>query len=359
VLDLADVPRYLLERRLLEPRDIVQGGLRVIDASRLNSVYIVTAADRWPLVVKAGAGVAREAAVLERLHGAADGGGLAAFLPPVLVADRIGGRLVLESAPGTRDLRRHHAHGRFSRALAREAGRALAALHAIPLAAMDGMRAGGDRGSDVRLHAPDLDAVHSMSPAAKELTRFIQGLDDLCAALDRIAASSRADAVIHGDVRWDNLLAIPDAGSRHWTKLGLIDWEHCEIGDPAVDVGAFLGEYLRAWAQSVPVADPLDPGRLLGHAGLPLARMRPALGAFWEAYARRVRSPADDLGRMLRRAVDLAAVRLLTAALEEAQARDELQARMLCLVPLSRNLLCRRGDECARLLGLDVVGGKA
>ena len=359
MLGAADVAGYLLARGLIHPRDIVQGGLRVIDASRLNSVFIVTAEDRWPLVVKAGAGVAREAAVLERLYGAADGGGLAAFLPSVLVADRTRGRLVLESAPGTRDLRRHHAHGRFSCALAREAGRALAALHAIPLAALDGMGGGGDRGSDVRLHVPDLDAVHSMSPAAKELTRFIQGLDDLCAALDRIAASTRTDAVIHGDVRWDNLLAVPDAGSRRWTKLGLIDWELCEIGDPAVDVGAFLGEYLRAWAQSVPVADPLDPGRLLGQARLPLGGMRPALGAFWEAYVRRVRTPAGELARTLRRAVDLAAVRLLTAALEEAQARDELQARVLCLVPLSRNLLCRRDHECARLLGLDAVRGEA
>ena len=359
MLDLADIPAYLLELSLLEPRDVVQGGLRVVDASRLNSVFIASAEGRSPLVVKAGPGVAREAAVLERLHGAAGGGGLAAFLPSVLVADRARGRLVLESAPGTRDLRRHHAHGRFSCALAREAGRALAALHGTPPAALDGMRAGADRGSEVRVHIPGLDVVQSMSPAAKELTRFIQGLDDLCEALDRIAASPRTEVVIHGDVRWDNLLAIPDAGSRHWTKLGLIDWELCEIGDPAVDVGAFLGEYLRAWAQSVPVADPLDPGRLLGHAGLPLARMRPALGAFWEAYARRSRTPSDELGRLLRRAVDLAAVRLLTAALEEAQARDRLRARVLCLVPLSRNLLGRRGDECARLLGLDAARGTA
>jgi len=358
VLDVADVPGLLLERRLLDPRDVVHGQLRVVEASRLNSVFIVTAEGRRPLVVKAGAGVAREAAVLERLHEAADGGGLAAFLPTVLAADRTAGRLVLESAPGARDLRRHHAHGRFSRALARQAGRALAALHAIPPAALDGMRVGGDHGPEVRVHDPDLEAVRSMSPAAKELTRFIQGQDDLCAALDRIAASSRADGVIHGDVRWDNLLAIPSAGSRRWTRLALIDWELCEIGDPAADVGAFLGEYLRAWAQSVPVADPLDPGRLLGHAGLPLRRMRPALRAFWEAYAR-AGWPGDERAPLLRRAVDLAAVRLLTAALEEAQARDELRARVLCLVPLSRNLLCRRGEEGARLLGLDAVRGAA
>ena len=31
VLGVADVPGYLLEQRLLDPRDVVHGGLRVID----------------------------------------------------------------------------------------------------------------------------------------------------------------------------------------------------------------------------------------------------------------------------------------------------------------------------------------
>ena len=58
-----------------------------------------------------------------------------------------------------------------------------------------------------------------MTPAARELTRSIQGLDDLCAALDRIASSPHEDAVIHGDVRWDNVIAAREPGSRRWTRL--------------------------------------------------------------------------------------------------------------------------------------------
>jgi aminoglycoside phosphotransferase (APT) family kinase protein len=349
-LDVADVPGFLLARGLLTRRDVVDGGLRVRDTSRLNDVFVVTARGRRPLVVKSGPGVAREAAVLERLSGT---GELAAFLPTVVDhPDR--GTLVLQTAAEARDLRRHHAGGRFSSALARRTGAALAALHAVPPGILDGIEPAGDRGAELRVHVPDLEAVHTMSAAAKELTCFVQELDDLCAAIDRLAAASGEQAVIHGDVRWDNILAVRRAGSRRWTRLSLIDWELCEPGDPAADVGAFLGEYLRAWAQSVPATDPLDPGRRLDHAGLPLRRMRPALGAFWDAYARRSGAPAHELARLLARTVDFAAVRLVTAALEEAQALGRLNARVVCLVPLGRNLLCRGGDDAARLLGLDV-----
>jgi aminoglycoside phosphotransferase (APT) family kinase protein len=352
VLELADVPDYLLERRLLGPRDVVEGELRVTDSSRLNRVFVVTARGRRTLVVKAGPRVAREAAVLERLHGAGRRGDLAAFLPTVVAADGAREALVLESPPGARDLTRHHARGRFSCALAREAGRALAALHATPPAALDGVPSLADEGLQFRVHVPHLEAVHSMSAAAVELTRVIQGLDDLCAELDRLAESSHEGAVVHGDIRWDNVMAIPQAGSYRWTKLQVIDWEHSKSGDPAADVGAFFGEYLRGWAQSVPVWDPLNPGRPLAAADRPLRRMRPALRAFWKAYTRSSAAPADELAALLRRALDLAAVRLLTASLEEAQILDRLRTRVLCLVPLSRNLLCRRGDAPSRLLGL-------
>ena len=350
MLELADVPAYLLERRLLDPRDVVEGDLRVTDSSRLNRVFVVTAQGRRTLVVKAGPRAWREAAVLDRLRTVP---GLPAFLPPVVLADPALELLVLESPPGSRDLTRQHARGRFSRELARAAGRGLAALHATPPPVLAGIRPAGDQGAALRVHMPDAEAVHEMSAAAIELTRVIQSLDDLCAALDALAASPRQEAVIHGDIRWDNLLAVRTRAAGGWTSVQLIDWELSGPGDPAVDLGAFLGEYLRGWAQSVPVAELLHPGRDPAGAGVPLQRMRPALRCFWEAYARDSGAAADQLASRLRRAVDLAAVRLLTAALEEAQARDRLRARVLVLVPLGRNLLCRGGDEAARLLGLD------
>jgi thiamine kinase-like enzyme len=356
VLDLGDVAPYLIDRELITARAVVDGGLRVHDESRLNRVFVVTAEGERSLVLKTAGNagsvrVAREAAVLERLWSTDDRGRLASFLPPVVVYDNAKGVLVLESPPHARDLGRHHASGRFSCVLAREMGRALARLHAIRPNRINGLQGPTDMTWSLGVHEPDLDSLRTSSAAAIELTRIIQASDELRTALDELVASWTEEAVIHGDVRWDNCLACRSKGSHHWTRVQLIDWELCGVGDPAWDIGSFLAEYLRAWLQSIPIADPVHPGRLLTHAGLPLRRMRPAVRAFWDAYTHQRPAATTRPGGLLSRATRFAAVRLLTAAMEDAQTLPELRPSVLFQLSLSQNIL-RRPREAAELLGL-------
>jgi Phosphotransferase enzyme family len=354
VLDLADVATYLIERNLISARAVVEGGFRVVDVSRLNRVFVVTAERERGFVLKiasnAGdAGVAREAAVLERLWSVPESGELALSLPTLVSYDSDERVLILEAEPSARDLRHHHARGRFSCALARGAGRALALLHSIPSTALSGVQQRGDPTTWMRVHEPDLESIHAMSSAAEELTRIIQGSDDLCSALDELVGWWQEDSVIHGDIRWDNLLAVRGEDPKRWTRLQLIDWELSDAGDPAVDIGAFFAEYLCAWLQSIPIVDPEDPGRLLGDARFPLRRMRPALSAFWDAYSRA--SGTGELSRTLHRATLFAGSRLLTVALEQAQTLAELRPGVLGLVRLSENILRRPEEASAHLLG--------
>jgi aminoglycoside phosphotransferase (APT) family kinase protein len=361
VLGAADITGYLLARKLLSPRAVVDGRLRVEDVSRLNDVFVVTAEQERCYVLKfAGAsgeaGVAHEAAVLERLRSLDPGGPLASCLPVVVAYDSADRVLILESAPGARDLRRHHARGRFSCALARETGRALALVHAIPPVAL-GLPHAPHPARTGALYRPDLDTIFTLSGAAVDLTRIVQGFEELSAELDELRASWSEASLIHGDVRWDNCLAVPRDDSIRWTRLQLIDWELCGAGDPGFDIGSFFGEYLRAWLRSIPIADPRDAGRLLPYARLPLRRMRPALRAFWEAYTFHRRAPAAELSGVLRRATRFSAVRLLTAALEEAQTVTELRADVLQVLALSRNILRRPDEASADLLGIGARAG--
>jgi aminoglycoside phosphotransferase (APT) family kinase protein len=356
VLDLADVAPYLIDRKLISRRAVVEGRFHVVDVSRLNRVILVTAKGERCVVLKvAGEGgdarAAREAAVLERLSSIEEACGLTPCLPAFVAYDRAEGVLILEGAPGARDLTYHHARGRFSCAIARELGRTLALLHAIRPAALDGLRDPAVPTSRLRVHEPDLHSFHTLSAGAVELTRIIQSVDELCTALDDHLAAWHEDSVIHGDVRWDNCLAWRRGSSSRWARLHLIDWELSGVGDPGLDVGAFFGEYLGAWVRSIPIADPRDPGRLRAHARLPLRRMRPALRAFWETYSSRRGASSAESSATLRRSTRFAAVRLLTAALEEAQTLDEVQASGLSMVQLSQKIL-RRPREAADLLGL-------
>jgi aminoglycoside phosphotransferase (APT) family kinase protein len=212
---------------------------------------------------------------------------------------------------------------------------------------LEGLPPAPDGKSRLCLHQLDLETLRALSPAAIELTRTIQGAAPLCAQLEALAAGWSDETVIHGDVRWDNVLATPDARGR-WTRLQLIDREVCGPGDPAYDIGCFIGEYLRAWLHSIPVADPSEPGALLPHARVPLQRMRPALSAFWEAYTC---VSAADAEALLQRAARYAAVRLLAAGLEEAQALAELSPGVLQLASVSQTIM-QRPREAAELCGL-------
>ena len=352
MLAAADVAGYLLDRKLLSPRAVVHGGFRVADTSRLNRVFVVTTDDGPCFVLKSadgrGGAVVREAAVLERLSSV---DGLASSLPRFITYDTREEVLILESTRDARDLVRHHARGRFSCALASEAGRALARLHAIPPAALDGLPRARHPVPTAELHCPDLATLRTLSAAAVELTRIIQGMDELCGELDELAALWTPQSIIHGDIRWGNCIAVRRRGAGRWTGLELIDWEVCAAGDPSLDAGSFLGEYLHAWLRSIPI-HPDDPARLLGHARIPLRRMRPAVQAFWQAYALHSRTGAAELAARLHRAMRFAAVRLLTAALEEAQTRAELPPAAFALLQLARNILERPG-RAALLLGVD------
>jgi aminoglycoside phosphotransferase (APT) family kinase protein len=357
VLGAADVAGYLLERKLLSPRAVVDGSLRVEDASRLNRVFVVTAERERCFVLKLAGeagemGVAQEAAVLERLRAADPDGSLSSYLPVLVGYHRAEGVLILEAVPGARDLTRQHRRGRFSVALAREAGRALALVHTVEPAALDGLPAGTDPAWQLDLHRPDLEAVQTLSGAALELTRLIQRSEELCSWLEELRVTWREESVVHGDVRWDNYLALRAGGSGGWTRLLLIDWEMAGLGDPAADVGAFFGEYLRMWLHSIPIVDLRARALAPEHARFPLVRMQPAMRAFWDAYALHRARRTRELGPILDRATRFAAVRLLTAALEEAQMFAELRASLVDALQLSRAVLRRPHEAAAHLLGL-------
>lgn len=359
-MELSDVWPYLMDRGLLGPRAVVDGNLTVDDVSGRNRVFLASAERERSLVLKAAteaddSGVAHEADVLRCLHSASGRRRLAAYLPAVVWYDSAVGVLVLESAPGAEDLARYHARGHFSLTLAREAGRALASLHEVPVAAVDNLRGAADPVWTIFVDPPSLSILPTLSGGSVELLRTVQRSDELCTALNELNAPSRVRSIVHGDVRWDNCLALKSVSSNRRTRVQLIDWELSGAGDPAMDVGAFLGEYMRAWVRSVPVVEPREPGRLVKNARLPLSRMQPAVNAFLHAYARQRGLSAAELSRTTRRATRFGAARLLAAGLEEAQTLPALGGSVLLTVQLSLNVLRRPDEAAAHLLGVSAL----
>jgi aminoglycoside phosphotransferase (APT) family kinase protein len=360
VLSRSEVVWYLVDRGLIEQSSLVHGRLQVADASRRNLVFVLTGEQSPAYVVKQprsrdDLGVERELAVL-RAFGSVDApGGLGRVLPVVVAYDARRQILVMKTEAGARDLREHYARGRFSIALARACGRALGLLHRLPPDAVGARPPGMNPAWPLSWHRPRVENLFELSAAGVRLLGLVQASKGLCEALDDLRESWRAKSVIHGDLRWENCIALPAPQSRGRARVVMVDWELAGPGDPCLDVGAVFAEYLASWVGSIPIVDSRDPGGTMRHAERPLSRMQPAIRQFWAAYLMACGEyPAD--GTLLR-AVRLAAARLLQAAVEQAEVEPELRAHTVCALQLGVNIVERPGEAAARLLGLPVPAG--
>jgi len=134
----------------------------------------------------------------------------------------------------------------------------------------------------VERHAATLPA-----DAVAGLEAFIAGLP---ARFDALAACGLPDTIVHGDfhpgnVRGGGDLRGEDGAGAGNHALTLLDWGDCGIGNPLLDLSAFLDRipaesrstvrdhWADEWRRHLPGSDPVEAGRLIG----PVAAARQAL----------------------------------------------------------------------------------
>ncbi len=370
MLTQLELAQYLLQHGLLSAEAIVEGDLDILDASRRNRNFKVVARHHPGYLVKQGVGadrmasVAGEASVYEMLGaraGPAPRRGFAAYLPACYAYDREQHLLILECLPDAEDLRTYHTRrGRFPAAVAADLGRALATLHRQMwgnMAAQAGRQAlPGDLPWVLALHRPEPAVLHDFSSAEIQLIKAVQRFPEFGAALDRLRGEWRAETMIHADLKWDNCLLAARPGTARRRRLKIVDWELATYGDPCWDVGSVFNDYLSFWLLSIPVTGETPPDHFPDLARYPLRRMRPALHAFWEAYAGRMGLAGGEAGAWLLRAARFAAARLLQTACDQMQVAQELNGTIVCFLQVSLNLLRRPHEGVVQLLGLPLAG---
>jgi Ser/Thr protein kinase RdoA (MazF antagonist) len=343
MVEQSDVAHYLLSLGVVKPRSVIEEDLTIVDVSRRNCVFLATTRSGPTLVVKQGSietapALANEAAILRIL---ADVPELAPHVPAVVHEERAESRLVLSTAPGARDWL--DGRGRSPRVPARGLGRVLAALHELTVDVPQRAVAI----PQLLLSEPSFEHLANRSQGGREVLAYIQGDDYVRGRLDELLTAGTPAALVHGDLRWENCLTLPAPAAKRRTRPLLVDWELAGRGDPALDVAAVMASYLQLWFRSVPIVDRVAPARLLVHAERPLRSLRPAMHAFWSAYACTSRRPPP-----LRRVVELTAVPLLEAAIERAQPQRAPSAQVMTLLNLAENMLRYPDDAAQSLLGL-------
>jgi len=355
---------YLLRRRLIDNRAIVDGDLEIVDASRRNhSLKIVRRSGASYFLKQAGGDptsrltIGREAWFYSYCQRSPSTAPLLDFLARLLVWDETRGLIIMEHVGG-RSLWSHYAdttRRSFPSAAGAPLGRQLGMLHRLFRAEIEPEWVAGMGAPPpwiLRAHRPSPDMLSRFSPAHIRILEFLQEEAILVAGLVELQRAWRPDTLIHNDLKGENIL-VEDADGD--TRVRIIDWELAQLGDAAWDVGAILRDFLSYWLMSVPLSSDLTPEEMLAGAQVPLSGLHPAARDFWEAYRAAAWSGdgATESGFLLR-AVQYAAARLVQGAHELCSNQPVPPNLALAMLQLAANIMADPRGAALHLFGLAI-----
>lgn len=354
------VVALLCERGLISRRDVVHGRITIENSSRRHLSMKVYIEDGRSLFVKRAhttdrqMSLAREASAYRMFSSLPEVDPLRRHVPVLVSYDSARHVLIVEVVERGENAReRQLQHRRMALWCARGLGAVLSMLHASSRAAELGTHDRETVASDppgaLEMHRPHVSLIHQSSAASLELFAAIQSSDELCAQLNHLSSSWRRTSLIHGDVKWDNVVVAPPTMLRTVT---LVDWEFFAMGDPCWDVGAVFADYLGIWLASIPMGGGRPFSRFESHARIPLARLRPSLRTFWQTYVNTAEELESGSDVTLDRCMQNSAARLLQSAFEYTQGRGLFDGRVVATVQLAKNVLDAPAAAARHLLDL-------
>jgi len=191
------------------------------------------------------------------------------------------------------------------------------------------------------------------SAAELEVWRLIQSDRPLREGLVRLKEMEKHAGLcpVHTDFRLDQLLVRDD-------QVDIIDWEEFRLGDPARDVGSYIGDWVFRATLDVARADDGETGFIVEptHSEVvergvrSMARLKPLVSSFWRAYTRAV--PVGEGFR--RRVAAYAGWHLFDRLIASAWQSPRLPAIARAGAGIGRNLLLDP-DRYAAAAGIEEV----
>jgi hypothetical protein len=194
-------------------------------------------------------------------------------------------------------------------------------------------------------------ALQYLSPAQMQVIRVVQEEIAIKAAFDEIRSGWVERCLIHGDVKWTNVLVPGEAQPDGAVRVMLVDWELARLGDPAWDVGSVFYSYLARTVLSAAVPDGSSCREAAERIGAALPSLYDELGSFWETYLR-ASGISGVVGGLLYRSTLCCVARLVQSAYEWSHDERNIPGRAAAILQLGINML-RNHDETRRV----VLGG--
>lgn len=272
--------------------------------------------------------------------------------PALLGADAEHHLVVFELLPDVTTGAELAADDAFDEALCRQAAQALATIHQLPAAQADLDTSPHPLPPLGGLQGLSLDYYIERSFAEIETWHLLQNDPPVIEALHRLRENEDAAErrPIHADVRLDQFLI-------DGTHLYMTDFEEFRLGDPARDIGGFIGEWLFRAIHGIPksINGNADLGHtathdeILAHGVTELARLRPLMAAFWNSYLRATKTPAHAAADLAVRSAAFAGWHMIDRMIAHAVSSVRLSPVHRASAGIGRTILLSPADFTATL----------
>lgn len=199
--------------------------------------------------------------------------------------------------------------------------------------------------------APEMFA--HMSSGQLELLKIIQKYDYLADAVSKVFSDWTAETLIHGDIRFENLIFINAAEKKKRDeRLVLVDWEFVGPGDQAWDIAGVFEEFLRLFISSISASGKEAPEEIIKSAKFPVDKLQGCLRSFWDQYRKAALLDCLDSNNLLLKSARFCAVRLLQTSYEILYSSSEVSNLSIYMIQLCANILDNTPLAVSELLGL-------
>ncbi len=352
-----DLVHYLIERGLLERSAVVDGDVMVVEGARRHHNYSLIRRHGTGLFVKqmqpdqamSAQTLQKEAACYVMMENDPAAAEIHALMPRFRAYDPDRHILVMDLIGGGENLSELHRRlNGFPTDIAESVGALLARYHEVSsrelLPRANAAIYQGQPPWILSFHLASHGSMQNLSAANGQFMTILQSYPDFGQALDSIRNSWRRNVLVHGDMKFDNVVV--RSAQTPEQSMHVVDWELADVGDSAWDVASILQAYLTWWIstlQQVPGSN--------DSAQYPLESIQPAIRAFWESYASSRRLSARDADAELERAVSYAGARMLQTVYESMAWSQAMTQHAVWQVQACMNILKAPRSAATDLLG--------
>jgi aminoglycoside phosphotransferase (APT) family kinase protein len=357
---LDNIHTLLFREELLIQDDLVLGDYDVTTINRRNrNLQITTGKDRNYLVKQLQHKESESARTLKNellfyKHVASDMPHIHSLFPQVKYADEDNVILILDFYKNASPLWKYYKErcpDDFPLQTAAATGRLLASFHqAFRDISKDKLPFLNEELPFVfHLHRPHPRVLATYGQGGYELLSTIQQDEALTRQWEAAKQSWEVNSLIHGDIKLDNIIVLPDNENGDSSNVKLVDWEMLQYGDLAFDIAGAFQDYIFLWLIMTPDGESAE--EMIKKVPFPFSTFHPALNTYWEAYSSASALSNEAAATLLSRSVLFAGLRCLQTSFEISNKFDHIPAIAMILFNLGSSIIKDPEKAGAMLFG--------